>query len=195
MMAMEKFLLIDNGSTLTESLARLLPTRPVIIRFGDIQPASAVGYDCVILSGSSQLPILGNESAFESEVTLIRNATIPVIGICLGAELIGHAFGATLRNLGEKRKGLIDITSTDEEGLLFEPGRRFSVYEAHRWALGVVPESFMVLAESDHGPEIIKHVSRPIWGLQFHPEHLTESTLGDEIFLRILNHSATARKI
>lgn len=192
---MEKFLLVDNGSTLTESLARLLPTRPTIVHFGDIQSTSAVGYDCVILSGSSVLPITGNESAFESEASLIRKSDIPIIGICLGAELIGHTFGATLRNLGEKRKGLIDITSTDKEGLLLEPGRRFSVYEAHRWTLGTVPENFRVLAESDHGPEIIKHVSRPVWGLQFHPEHLTESTLGDEIFMHILNHSVTARKI
>jgi GMP synthase-like glutamine amidotransferase len=186
---MEKFLLIDNGSVLTESLTRLLPTRPTIVRFGDIQSTSAVGYDCVILSGSSVLPITGNESAFESEASLIRNSDVPIIGICLGAELIGHAFGATLRNLGEKRKGLIDITSTDKEGLLLEPGRRFSVYEAHRWTLGTVPENFRVLAESDHGPEIIKHVSRPVWGLQFHPEHLTDETFGDEIFSRIINRS------
>lgn len=192
---MEKFLLIDNGSTLTKSLARLLPTRPDILRFGDIRPTSAAGYDCVILSGSSQLPVVGNESVFESEIALVRSIDVPIIGICLGAELIGHAFGGTLRNLGEKRKGLIDITSTDEGGLLLEFGRRFSVYEAHRWTLETAPENFRMLAESDHGPEIIQHVSRPIWGLQFHPEHLTESSLGDEIFMRILNHSVTAEKI
>lgn len=195
MTIMEKFLLIDNGSTLTESLAQLLPMRPTTVRFGDIRPASAAGNDCVILSGSSRLPVVGNESAFESEITLIRESAVPIIGICLGAELIGHAFGGMLRDLGEKRKGLVDITSTDEEKVLLENGRHFSVYEAHQWALETVPENFKILAESDHGPEIIKHVSRPIWGLQFHPEHLTESTLGDEIFMRILNHSLAARKI
>ena len=192
---MGKFLLIDNGSVLTESLARLLPTQPTIVRFGDIQSASTIGYDCVLLSGSSQFPVVGNESRFASELDLIRTSSLPIIGICLGAELIGHAFGGTLRNLGEKRKGLIDITSTDKEGLLLEFGRRFSVYEAHRWALADLPESLRMLAESDHGPEIIRHVSRPIWGLQFHPEHLAESTLGDEIFMRILNHSVTGQKI
>ncbi len=186
---MPKYLLIDNGSIHTEALARLLPETPRVIGFGDLDSVDASTFDTIILSGGSQMPVMGNEQSFETELSLIRNAAVPIIGICLGAELISHAFDGKLRDLGEKRKGLIQIISTDEDGLLLENGRRFDVYEAHRWTIDLLPSEFHTLARSDHGPEIIRHISRPIWGLQFHPEHLTESTLGDEIFLRILTHS------
>ncbi len=186
---MAKFLLIDNGSLHTMELAKLLPTTPTILRFGDIKTHDFVGYDCIILSGSSQLPVIGNEDIFKRELALIHDAHTPIIGVCLGAELIGHAFGAVLHDLGERRKGLIDIISTDANEVLLEAGRHFSVYDAHRWALKTIPNDFEVLAQSDHGPEIIKHTARHLWGLQFHPEHLTDSTLGDEIFSRILIHS------
>ena len=186
---MLKFLLIDNGSIHTTALARLLPEAPEIIRFNSITQIDASQYDCIILSGSSELPLLGNEAAFEAELLVIKNTCLPIIGICFGTELIAHAFGGTLIDLGEKRKGVVDIVSTDNSGLLLEAERHFSVYEAHRFGIKVVPKELIVLAESTHGPEIIKHFSRPIWGLQFHPEHLSESTLGDEIFARILSHS------
>jgi para-aminobenzoate synthetase len=186
---MPKYLLIDNGSIHTEALARLLPETPRIIGFGNLDSIDASVFDAVILSGGSQMPVMGNEQSFVTEISLIRNTAVPLIGICLGAELIGHAFGGKLRDLGEKRKGLIQIISTDEDSLLLENGRLFDVYEAHRWTIDRLPNEFRTLAQSDHGPEIIKHISRPIWGLQFHPEHLSESTLGDEIFLRILARS------
>ena len=189
MIGMPKFLVIDNGSIHTDAIARLLPEIPTIARFDDIRTIMTNEYDCIILSGSSHLPVLGNENLFAHELQLIRESAQLIIGICLGAELIDHAFGGELIDLGAKRKGLIKIIATDPTQILLEHGRVFDVYEAHRFAIKTVPDQFAVLAVSDHGPEIIKHVSRPIWGLQFHPEHLTDITLGDEIFTRIVSRS------
>lgn len=186
---MPRFLLIDNGSRHTVALAKLLPEFPEIVRFDRLGSFDIAPYDCILLSGSSELPLFGNEALFETELSLIRDSSLPIIGICLGAELIAHAFGGTLVDLGEKRKGLVEITATGESVFLLETGRVFSVYEAHRFAIETLPEGFFAIAQSDHGPEIIKHRSRPIWGLQFHPEHLAEATLGDEMFARILAHS------
>lgn len=190
---MLKFLLVDNGSRHIAAITRLLPTIPEVVSFAGLNSIDPSTYDGIILSGSSKLPVLCNETLFETELSLIRDTTAPLIGICLGAELIACAFDGTLRDLGEKRTGLIDIVSTDEQALLLEKGRQFSVYEAHRWTIDTLPNEFHILATSSHGPEIIKHHSRPLWGLQFHPEHLTESTVGDKIFLRILTHSLTKK--
>ena len=186
---MTRFLLVDNGSIHTEKLRRLLPNHSDVVSFGDLQPNNVIGYDCIILSGSSRLPVVGNEKMFEAEIDIIKESIVPIIGVCLGAELIGRAFGGTLHDLGEKRKGLLEITSTDERGILLERGRTFKVYAAHRWALSTAPKDFETIATSDHGPELIKHVDRAIWGIQFHPEHMTDSSLGDEILLRIITHS------
>jgi anthranilate/para-aminobenzoate synthase component II len=38
------------------------------------------------------------------------------------------------------------------------------------------------LAESDHSTAVVAHQRRPIFGFQFHPEHHTDTTYGDEIF-------------
>ncbi|MGB3073035.1 MAG: gamma-glutamyl-gamma-aminobutyrate hydrolase family protein [Candidatus Moraniibacteriota bacterium] len=191
---MPKFLLVDNGSVRIEELDRLLPETPTTVDVEGFKALDTRSFDLVLLSGSSTLPVLGNEALFSDELQFIREAHIPIIGICLGAELIGHAFSGTLHDLGEKRKGMVDIVSTDTDGLLLELGRHFSVYEAHRFALASVPSEFLVLAKSDHGPEILKHATLPIWGLQFHPEHLTDETVGDEIFSRIINRSLLSKK-
>ncbi|MFA9262026.1 MAG: type 1 glutamine amidotransferase [Undibacterium sp.] len=186
---MPKFLVIDNGSIHTAALVRLLPNTPTIVGFDEVDSGISHEYDCIILSGSSRFPVIGNENLFSRELQLIQESEKPIIGICLGAELIIHAFGGVLTDLGEKQKGIIRITATDPKHILLEDGRNFDVYEAHRFATKEVPDQFTILAKSDHGPEIIKHRIRPIWGLQFHPEHLTDETIGDEIFSRIVYRS------
>jgi para-aminobenzoate synthetase len=182
-------LLVDNGSIHTEKLAQLIGPETEIIAWDTLGTIDTSTFNAIVLSGSQHTPVSGNEHLFRAESDLIKSSLATIVGICFGCELIGSVFGGRLHDLGIKRRGMLDIISTDTDGLLFEEGRRFRVYEAHRWAIASVPKDFSVLARSDHGPEIIRHRHRPIWGLQFHPEHLTENTLGDEIFRRILSGS------
>lgn len=144
-------------------------------------------YDIIILSGGSDMPPVAEyPEAYMKERALIRSSSVPIIGVCLGCELIAYEFGATLKNLGEKRQGFVQISFDPSFQSSFKQ-KEIIAYEAHSRIIENLPEMFDTIATSEHGPEIIRHRERSLWGIQFHPEHLTERTLGDEIFLTILN--------
>lgn len=176
-------LLIDNGTTLLDKLKKLIPGEEVVKVWNEFE-GDARGHELAILSGGSQIELVGNEEKFEKEFQFIKNSRIPIIGICFGCELLAVAFGGTLKKLGNKHKGIKEISLTDTEH--FGSKSLISVFENHSWIIDVLPSEFEVLAESTDGPEAIKHKKRPIYGLQFHPENFVDKTEGDELFLNLL---------
>lgn len=179
-----KILLIDNGTKHLLKLKELLADYEV-----DVCPLferypSFYGYNLIILSGGSDYAVRVNPEKFEQEIDMIRNARIPIIGICEGAEIIAYTFNSDLELIDKKVKGTRKIEITDED--LLGHNIKIEVYEAHRWAIKKLGRKLTGLAKSDTGFEIIKHKERDIYGLQFHPEMLTDNTLGDEIFKLIL---------
>jgi len=178
-----KTLLIDNGSTLTAKLAELSPGNEVIVDHENI-PENLDEFSLIILSGSSKFPVNGNEHLFEKEIELIRTTSVPLVGICLGHELIAHAFGAELKDLGSQHKGLFNVTVTKPHEI-FAGKDTFSVYENHRYGITSVPGGLEVLAESPNSIAVVKHADKPIYGFQFHPEHMTDQQFGDEVFLNL----------
>jgi len=176
-------LLIDNGSNLTEKLRDLIPGEVNVVQY-DAIPDSVNHYSLIILSGSSRFPIEGHERELAAEEFLIRNSDKPIIGICLGHEIIAHAFGAKIELLG-KHTGLCDIAVTKNH-LMFQARTNFTVYEHHQYGITELPSYLEELARSDHAIAVFKHKEKPIYGFQFHPEHHTESQFGDEIFLALV---------
>jgi gamma-glutamyl-gamma-aminobutyrate hydrolase PuuD len=64
---------------------------------------------------------------------------------------------------------------------------KIKVFEAHHWAITDLGKYLKGLAKSRTGYEIIKHKTKNIFGLQFHPEMLDNESAGDEIFRRIIS--------
>jgi GMP synthase (glutamine-hydrolysing) len=96
----------------------------------------------------------------------LRQARVPVLGICAGMQAVALAFGGSLTPSQEI--GMTEIRCTRPNPLL-EGHDRFSAYELH--AAGVVPpESFLVFAESDRCIQAIRHRDLPFYGILFHPE-------------------------
>ena len=182
-------LLIDNGTTLLEKLRTLIPGDESIVCFDSFSIDQAHDADTIILSGSSIGPLVSNTDKFQKEIEFIQSTDKPIIGICFGYELIVHAFGGKLKEFERKEVGAVEIKVLKDEEL-FCNQQRFSSFENHRWGTDVLPDNFEVLAESDHGPEVVRHLSRPIYGLQFHPENKVETSFGDELFLNILKRIA-----
>ncbi|MDO8566065.1 MAG: gamma-glutamyl-gamma-aminobutyrate hydrolase family protein [Candidatus Moranbacteria bacterium] len=181
-------LLIDNQTKHLEKICRLLPDTPTVVPWNKLSATDALGRDLIILSGGTNVPsVTEYEEFFLIQKSIILGSEKPIIGICLGAQIIANAFDAELEFLGKKRQGIITVLPTETGTRILSIHSPFQVYEGHSWAIKKLPESFDVLAESEDGKEIFKHSSRPLWGLQFHPEHLIDQTSGDEIFLRILN--------
>ncbi len=183
---MKKALVIDNHTKHLGQLRSLIPCETEVIAWDTFKTIGDTHCDVIILTGGSNMPPVAEyPEAYVNERRLIRETNIPLIGICLGCELIAHEFGATIQILDPPQKGFVSISIEPKYSNLL-PEQNMIAYEAHSRAIQNLPESFDLVASSDHGPEIIRHKKRNIWGLQFHPEHLTDRTLGDEVFLAIL---------
>lgn len=179
-------LLIDNGTIRQAELRSLLRENDIeTIEFDQISSTSIENFDLLILSGSSQFPILSNAARYKHEIDLIKNCTKPIIGICLGFELIGYAYGARLIEMPDRENGIIDLEVTNSSGI-FNNLPNFHIYESHRWVIKDLPADLVELARSKDGIEIVKHRDRKLYGFQFHPEMFVNKTCGDEIFNNLL---------
>ena len=100
----------------------------------------------------------------EEEFSWIKKIDKPVLGICAGMQLIGLVFGSEL--VKAKEIGMKEIK-------LKKPNKLFStdleVYELHKYSIKP-SEDFKILAVSDLCVQAIKHRSREIYGVMFHPE-------------------------
>ncbi len=177
-------LIIDNGSPFLEKLKNLIPGQKIVKRFDELSAQEADKFEKIVLSGGSFFPILSNEKRLIKEIELIKIRQKPLLGICYGAQLIAHTFGAKLSLLSEKHEGQTIIRAVGNNPILDE-AKELVVYELHRFAILDLPKELLPVAVSPHGLEIFRHREKPIWGLQFHPENLPEKTSGDEIFQNI----------
>ncbi len=182
-----KVLIVDNGTRHLQELQKLVTTHTFeTIPFSKINKDTTKFFDAVILSGGYKFPVMGNESLLKKEIDFIETSEKPIFGICFGFELIAMIFGAKLKQMDKKEKGIIDIEILKPGGI-FSNIPNFKVFESHRWVIETVGSQLVGLAKSKDGIEAIQHKTRPIYGVQFHPEMFVEKTCGDEIFNNFLD--------
>ena len=176
---MSRVLIINNGTLEPERLLAAFHDATVI-SYTDIRQTDISMYDLLVLSGSSTLPVYGNEESFAAEISLIRESSIPILGICLGFELIVVAYGGMLSRLPEKIQGVREVSIVEPDEL-FSGIEKLTVYEGHTWVAPSVAAPLIPLARSEYGIEAVRHQDRLMYGLQFHPEKHTEDTVGPVI--------------
>ncbi len=122
-------------------------------------------------------------------VELIRaNETIPLLGVCLGHQAIGEAFGGRIIRGGVPVHG--KVTEVRHRGERLFAGCPSPMRTARYHSLIIerdpLPEDLRVDAESDDGAIMaVSHRSRPIFGIQFHPESYGTAG-GDQIIMNFL---------
>jgi GMP synthase (glutamine-hydrolysing) len=105
-----------------------------------------------------------------------RPDPIPVIGFCLGAEIITYHYGGTVAKHTEAQHGDATVELTEEgrsrrNSLLPDEDDSVLLLESHSYFIDKVPEEFVVLAFSENCPvEIMKHRHLPLYCFQGHPE-------------------------
>jgi len=110
-------------------------------------------------------------------IELIKAAKVPVLGVCLGHQAIGAAFGGNIIKAPEIFHG--KTSSIDHDGSLIFGGieRIYDVVRYHSLIIDMktLPSELNVTATLSDNKEIImavEHISRPIYGVQFHPESI-----------------------
>lgn len=101
---------------------------------------------------------------------------IKILGVCLGHQAICEAFGATISHAKQLMHGRQSMVSVKASCPLFKglmpwiPAGRYHSLAARRETL---PQELKVMAETDDGEVMaVQHTTRPIYGLQFHPESI-----------------------
>lgn len=182
-----KAYIIDNGSFYTEQLRRLLGSYEIVVLpFDGLEPSDIEQGSLVVLSGGHVLKVQWHDKQYAKEIDIIKHHDGPIIGICLGAQLIAHSYGEHLHTLQENRKGTIKVAATDRNNPLFDGLKELKVYENHHLSLRKLHRPLVGLAESEDGVEIYRHESKPVYGVQFHPEVFNDND-GQQIFEAILN--------
>ncbi len=159
-----------------EVLSALTDERVEVIRFHDIRPGFRPSDDvkAIVLSGSeAYLSRPEDRPFFVGVLELIRNAEVPVLGICFGHQLIGLAFGAEVVSVGRTLKDPKEVVVEEPDDIFasWKRGDKLLVAERHSDEVAQLPEGFVRLAWSDYcAIEAMRHVERPIYGVQFHPE-------------------------
>jgi GMP synthase (glutamine-hydrolysing) len=128
--------------------------------------------DIAILTGSNyMLSKADTRMVFQPEMDLVRKLDLPFLGICFGHQLIGAAYGSEVVDLGHTIREFKEIKLLENDSIFDGLPGSIGVSESHRQALTRVPEGFRHLAESATSKvEAMGHPTRPIYGLQFHPE-------------------------
>ncbi len=190
---MQHAYIIDNGSFYTEQLATVLQGFDIkVYKFDEINVSDIIVGSLIILSGGHTFKVQWHDKQYLNEIKLIKNHLGPIIGVCLGAQLIAHAYGEHLHTMNENRKGTLTIHATDNESPLFKGKKEIRVYENHHLSIQQLHDPLVGLANSDDGVEVFRHKIKPIYGIQFHPEVLSDND-GLQLFKTILEDVSAKR--
>ena len=100
---------------------------------------------------------------------------LPILGVCLGHQSIGAAFGGKIIRAQELMHGKTSVITTDEQGVFAGLPRQFTVNRYHSLAIerASCPEVLAVTAWTEDGEIVgVRHKELPIEGVQFHPESI-----------------------
>ncbi len=132
--------------------------------------------DLVILSGGGGEGSEINDTYsqdklwYEDQINFILSTKKPLVGVCMGFEVIASAYGSKVFEMDDYIRGF-KRSKTTNKGLQQFNKKTLTQYESHKWYVpSVSSKHFEVLAESVSGVEAIKHKTRALIATQFHPE-------------------------
>jgi GMP synthase (glutamine-hydrolysing) len=178
---------VDNGGQWTHREYRVIRDLGATVR---IMPntsglAEIADADGLVLSGGS--PSVGLEpEKMGKEGEYLDAFSGPILGICVGHHFIAHHYGGETGRGKNAEFGRARLIVISDQGILNGVPVEFTVWESHRDEVRKPPEGFVVLAKTEDCPvEAMMSSSRPLYGVQFHPE-VEETEYGVLIFRNFL---------
>ncbi|WP_128895743.1 aminodeoxychorismate synthase [Longirhabdus pacifica] len=177
-----KTLLIDNYDSYTFNLYHLIAdiqqVEPVVIRNDDMDVnelqllIEREDIRSIVISPGPGTP--SDDSDFGIGLGVIAELDIPILGVCLGHQGIGHFFGTPVVHAPEVMHGRISRCMHNHHPLFANVPQAADIVRYHSLMLQqpVVPPLEVIATSEDDIVMAVAHTSKPIWGVQFHPESI-----------------------
>ena len=170
-------LLIDNYDSFTYNLAQYLGELGAEVR---VERNDAVSVDDVAKLGPRRIvispgPCTPNEAGISLELIARLAGKIPILGVCLGHQAIGQAFGGKVVRAPRVMHGKTSPIEHDGSGLFRGIASPMQATRYHSLVVepASLPPSLKVTARTAEGEIMaLEHQSLPVWGVQFHPESI-----------------------
>lgn len=183
---MKKVLVIDNYDSFTYNLVhilrKLISEDELKIVRNDVFELEEVGeYDHILLSPGPGVP---KDAGLMPAVIKQYAPTKNLLGVCLGHQGIGQAFGSSLLNLPQVYHGMVTPVEVIAEDQLFNGiPENFNVCRYHSWVIDktAVANELIVTSVAENGNVMsVKHKEYNVRGVQFHPESIM-TEYGEEL--------------
>lgn len=172
-------LIIDNYDSFVYNFVHVLAelgARSIVVRNDEItvKGVERINPDRIIISPGPGTPLRRRDIGISIDVVRLLGWKIPVLGVCLGHQAIGVAFGARVRRARKIMHGKISVVEHYGDKLFRGIPEKFTAMRYHSLVLDSVPSELKITARSLDDGEImgIRHVEYPIHGVQFHPESI-----------------------
>lgn len=172
-----RILVFDNYDSFTYNLVHLIKSlgfkKIDVFRNDKIALEDVDKYDKIILSPGPGIP---SEAGILLPLIKEYASKKPILGVCLGHQAIGEAFGAKLENLQDVYHGIATSANIVSSDYLFQGIESpFMVGRYHSWIVSheKFPDCLEVTSEDENGQIMsLRHKEYDVHGVQFHPESM-----------------------
>ena len=183
-------LVIDNYDSFTYNLVHYIGElgNEVIVKRNDevsLEDIASLNPNKIVISPG---PCTPKEAGIS--IDLIKASSVPILGVCLGHQSIGAAFGGTIIKAPEIFHGKLSEITHNNKGLFKGIDNPYSVVRYHSLIIekDSLPDVLQITSVLKDNPDIImavQHKERPIYGVQFHPESI-ETDFGKKLIQNFL---------
>jgi len=167
-------LIVDNYDSLVHNVARYfeeLGERARVVR-NDAVTAADLKAKAIVISPGPGTP---HDAGQSMDIMRAHSGKLPILGICLGHQVMGEVFGGTVKRARRPMHGDSSEINHNGTGLFEGLPQRFSAGRYHSLIVDLTGGNtpLEVTARSDEGEIMgLRHTSHPTFGVQFHPESI-----------------------